>query len=123
MLRTVLRANAGFSTVTGLAGLILGGPIAEMFGVDQVWLIRLLGAGLLFFAAGVFMISRTDRPILDAWSAQVSIADLGWVAGTVLVVALGWLSTTGAVVMGVIAVAVLGLGLMQLRSRSAMQAV
>jgi len=92
-----------------------------MLGVGQVWLIRLLGAGLLVFAGGVLWVSQSPRPTLDTWSAQVSMADVGWVLGTIVVVALGWLSSTGAIAMGVIALAVLTLGLLQLRSRSAMQ--
>lgn len=112
-LRKVLLANTEFSIATGLAGLIFGAPIAETLGVDQVWLIRLLGTGLLGFAGVVFLISRSPQPVLQQWSGEISHADFGWVIGTVVIIALGWLSRTGAIIMAVIAVAVLALGLAQ----------
>ncbi len=119
-LRKVLLINTELSVTTGLIGLIFGGPVADALGVEQVWLIRLLGAGLLGFAGIVFAVSRSSQPVLQRWSREISQADLGWVAGTVVVIALGWLSTTGAIIMGIVALAVLGLGLAQARFRSAM---
>ena len=121
-LRKVLLANSEFSVLTGLASLIFGGRIADFLEVEQAWLIRLIGAGLLGFAVAVFVIARSKRPVLDEWSLQVSYGDLGWVIATVPVIALGWLSTEGAVVMAAIAVVVLALGIGQLRSRRAMLA-
>ncbi len=112
-LRKVLLANAEFSILTGLAALLFGGPIADTLGVDQAWLIRLLGAGLLGFASIVFLVSRSTRPTLQRWSREISQGDFGWVLGTVVVIALGWLSTNGAIIMAVIAAAVLALGLAQ----------
>lgn len=116
-LRKVLLLNTEFSLLTGTAGLAAGGPIADFLDVDQVWLVRLLGAGLLAFAVAVFAISRARIPTLIALSIEVSIGDLAWVAGTAVVIALGWLSTGGAIAMGVIALIVLELGIFQLRYR------
>lgn len=121
-LRKVMMANTGFSVTTGLVGLILGGPTADTLGVDQVWLIRLLGAGLLGFAAIVFLVARSTQPVLQRWSREISMADIGWVIGTAVVIALGWLSTSGAVVMAIVGAAVLALGLAQQHFRSAMVA-
>jgi hypothetical protein len=112
-LRKVLLANTELSVTTGLAGLIFGGPVAEALGVDQVWLIRMLGAGLLGFAVMVFLIARSPQPMLQRWSREISQADVGWVLGTIAVILLGWLSTSGAIIMAVIASAVLGLGIAQ----------
>jgi|GEM_PF-1512801 len=117
-LRKVLQVNGALSTTTGLAGLIFGGAVADLLGVDQVWMIRLLGAGLAGFAAFVILISLSNQSTLRVWSAQISLADIAWVVGTVIVIALGWLSTSGAVVMAVIGLGVLGLGLAQWRLRS-----
>ena len=121
-LRKVLLANTEFSILTGLAALIFGGPIADFLDVDQVWLIRLIGGGLLGFAAAVYTISRSSRPTLARWSREVSQADFGWVVGTIAVIALGWLSTNGAILMAGIALAVLALGLAQHHFRRAMLA-
>lgn len=117
-LRTIMRANAAFSTITGIVGLLAGGPVAEFLEVDQVWFIRLLGAGLLGFAGFTFTISRSGWSVLRTWSQIISFNDLGWVAGTILVIAMDWLSTKGAIVMGLIAIGVLDFGLLQLRARS-----
>ena len=119
-LRKVLLANTEFSIATGLAGLIFGVPVADALGVDQVWLIRLLGAGLLGFAGIVFLVSRSSPQVLQRWSREISVADIGWVIGTVVVVALGWLSTSGAIIMAVIGVLVLALGLAQHHFRTTM---
>jgi hypothetical protein len=112
-LRKVLLANTELSVTTGLAGLIFAGPVAEALGVEQVWLIRMLGAGLLGFAVMVFLIARGPQPMLQRWSREISQADVGWVLGTIAVILLGWLSTSGAIIMAVIASAVLGLSIAQ----------
>lgn len=116
-LRKTLVANTGFSVVTGLIGLIFGGPVADALGVDQVWLIRLLSAGLLGFAIVVFLVARSSQPVLQRWSQEISLGDFGWVAGTIVVTALGWFSTSGAIIMAVVGLAVFGLGVAQFRSR------
>lgn len=119
-LRSVLLTNTALSVTTGLIGLAFGTPAADALGVDQVWLVRLLGAGLLGFAGVVFLVARSTQPVLQRWSRDISQADLGWVVGTVAVIALGWLSRDGAIIMSIIGLAVLALGLAQYRFRSAM---
>lgn len=116
-LRTVLRLNAGFSLITGVVGLAAAGPVADLLGVDASWPIRLVGGGLVPFAALVAWIAAAPRPALHRWAGAVSAADLGWVAATLMVLAGGWLSTVGAVVLGVIGLVVLDLGLGQLAAR------
>lgn len=116
-LRNILRLNTELSVVTGIAGLAAGGPVADLLGVEQVWLIRLLGGGLLAFALGVFIVAGSRTKTLQTWSAEISFADLGWVAGTAVVIGLGWLSTSGAIVMAVVAAMVAALSIAQIRSR------
>ncbi len=121
-LRNLLRLNSEFSIVTGAVGLIAAGPVAEFLGVDQVWIIRLLGAGLLGFATAVFAVSGTRTTVLQRWSQIISINDLVWVAGTIAVIGLGWLSTRGSIAMGLIGLIVLELGVSQMRARSRLAA-
>ncbi|MBT8241880.1 MAG: SRPBCC family protein [Acidimicrobiia bacterium] len=116
-LRNTLRLNTGLSIATGVAGLAAAGPVADLLGVEQIWLIRLLGAGLLAFAAGVLLVAGSPTRTLQTWSAEISIADLSWVIGTGAIIAMGWLSTNGAVAMAAIAAMVLSLGIAQLRAR------
>ena len=117
-LRFVLRANATFSFASGTAALLGGSWISRVFGIDHVLLTRLLGAGLLGFAALVMAISRLDEPRLRTEAALVSAADAAWVLGTVVVLLTGSLSTAGNVVMAVVALVVADFGATQLWFRS-----
>ena len=116
-LRNLLRCNALFSTATGVVAAVAGGPVAELLGVDHVWVVRSLGGGLVAFAGLVFAVSGLRTSLLRPASLIVSIGDLAWVFGTIGTFALGWLSTSGVGVMGATGVVVLGLGLAQLRAR------
>lgn len=116
-LRMILRFNAAFSVVTGSAALVGGGAIARGLGVEAAWLVRLAGGGLLAFAVAVIVIAGSDTDRLVAWSAEVSVADLAWVAGTLVVVAFGWLSARGAVAMALVAVLVADFAVLQLGAR------
>ncbi|MEO1059810.1 MAG: SRPBCC family protein [Actinomycetota bacterium] len=120
-LRNALRLNAAFSTVTGIAALVAGGPIAHLLGVDQVWAVRAVGAMLLGFAANVLVVASLRTSRLDRHSLVISIADLGWVASTVGVIALGSFSTSGVITAVAIALVVGELGITQLRARHRMR--
>ncbi|GAB2767734.1 hypothetical protein GCM10027020_20650 [Nocardioides salsibiostraticola] len=117
-LRNLLRVNAVFSTITGLVAVLAGGPVAALLGVDQVWVVRALGAGLIGFAGVVFVVSGVRTSRLRPASLVVSFSDLGWVAATLATFALGWLSISGVTAMAVTGIVVLGLGLAQLRARA-----
>ena len=87
----------------------------------------LAGTGMRFgvpllAAAVVFAVARSDRATLARWSREISSADFGWVLGTIVVIALGWLSTSGIVTMAIVAAAVLALGLAQQHHRTQMLA-
>lgn len=118
-LRNLLRCNALFSMVTGLVAAVAGGPVAELSGLDQGWVVRVLGGSLVAFAGLVFVVSGVRTSLLRPASLVVSIGDLGWVAGTLVTFALRWLSTSGVAAMVATGVVVLGLGLAQLRARAA----
>ncbi len=121
-LRLVLRANAGFSAASGLVAVLAAGPVADLLAIDTPWLVRLVGAGLLGFAAAVFLISRAGPRRLARDTVAVSVSDFAWVVATGAIVALGWLSGTGAIVMGLIAVVVAAFGVEQLWFRARLTA-
>lgn len=75
-LRNLLRCNALFSTATGLVAAVAGGPVAELLGIDQVGLVRVLGGGLVAFAGLVFVVSGVRTSLLRLASLIVSIGDL-----------------------------------------------
>lgn len=114
LLRKALQVNAVSSASTGLFALVFAGLTSELIGVDQRWLIRLVGAGLVAFAISVVAASRADRTKLAPASLVISLNDFGWVVLTAVVAVVGWLSDRGVVIMGAIAVMVLGFGLVQL---------
>lgn len=122
-LKRALAANAVFSAVSGallvvaapmVAGLILTGPFS-LFGVGETALLRVLGGGLLIFAAIVGWTERQARPSAPVVVA-ISLADFGWVLGSALLLALGASAFTASGSALVIAVAalVLAFGVLQL---------
>lgn len=112
-LRLVLTTNAVTSGLGGLAALALGGPVDSVLGTDAVGWVRVVGAGLVAFAAFVAFVSRSRRARLVREVPIISAGDLAWVAGTMVTIALGWYSASGNVVMGAVAAMVGAFGLTQ----------
>jgi len=102
-LRRALLANALFSTFSGL--LLLGAPgfTTSVLGAVPELLLRLLGGGLIGFGMAVAVLS-IRIPVNPMAAAVVTVADVGWVLGSVTVVlgAGGILTDAGvAAVLGV----------------------
>ena len=101
-LRIVLGTNATTSGLGGFVAAVAPGPVDDVLGTGQEGWVRLVGLGLVAFAVLVAVTSRLDRERL-LWAVPgISLGDGSWVIGTVIAIALGWFSTSGAVVMGVI---------------------
>lgn len=94
LLSTALAANAAFSGATGLAAALAAPAVAGALGTVPAWVVGGLGAGLVLFAALVAVEARRRRP---AMVKAIVAADIGWVLGSVLIVAVGgrWLSGGG----------------------------
>jgi hypothetical protein len=114
-LRRVLLLNASTSGLGGLAALVAGRQVAELLGTGHVPWVRLVGAGLLGFAAFVLSTALASRARLRRDTPSISAGDAIWVLGTIATVALGWYSTVGAAVMGLVAAMVATFGTLQLR--------
>jgi hypothetical protein len=112
-LRTVLRINALTSLATGLLAVVAGPWVGEIVGVEQILAVRLVGAGLVVFAVDVLITAAS--PKVTSGAKLISTADFAWVAGTVLLVALGTFSGLGIAIMLGVAVTVGGFGVTQLR--------
>ncbi|MFW2335328.1 hypothetical protein [Ilumatobacter sp.] len=112
-LRLVLNTNATTSGLGGLAALLLGGPVDDLLGTGDVPWVRLVGAGLVLFAAFVAWTARASRARLIRDTPAISVGDAAWVIGTVATIALGWYTTSGVVVMGLVGVMVATFGTMQ----------
>ena len=108
LLRTALGANAAFSTASGLALVLAPDSVGEAMGGLPALVLRLVGVGLLAFAAAVVWVRagavrRPDRVL------AVTVADTAWViASAALPVLPVSLSPAGvAIVAGVAAVVAL----------------
>ncbi len=117
-LRFALRANAASSALFGIGGLIFAGRVVDFLGTGNTVIVRLIAAGLVAFAAFVVYVSFQPTSELRAESLLVSLGDLGWVAASIVLIALGLFTTAGAVATGVIAAMVLDFALIQLWTRA-----
>jgi hypothetical protein len=114
MLRSVLATNATTSFLGGLVALVAGPWLDEvLLGTGHPGWVRLVGGGLVLFAAGVAAVARSSTDTLPRAAQAVSVADAAWVAFTLVTIVAGWYSTSGAVAMAVVAVMVAVFGVEQ----------
>jgi hypothetical protein len=113
LLRRTLWGNAVFSVISGAVLAIFAGPFArvaahapgEVGGLDLVLVFELLGLGVIVFGAiCAWAASRPAVPV--AWARVILAADLAWVAGSVLVLALPATWTTAGIA-GIVLVALI----------------
>lgn len=99
-LERALTANAGFSAATGLIAIALAGGLDASLG-PPAWSLRVLGVGLLVFAA---FVAREARAPGRTGSRQIIAADLAWVVAAVVILASApdWTTDTGLVVLGAV---------------------
>ncbi len=111
LLRRTLWGNAGFSVISGAVLAIFAAPFAAaasrapivVAGLDFAVVLGLLGLGVVAF--GVLCGWVASRPVLPGgWARAIFAADLAWVAGSVLILALPASWTTAGVV-GIVALA------------------
>jgi len=115
LLRNALIANALFSALSGLALVGFGESVSQWMGVAPPWLLRTVGAGLLAFAAFLFWEAR--RAVLNpARALLATLADLGWVMGSVvlLLLPIATFSSVGRWTVALVAAVVLIFALLQL---------
>jgi hypothetical protein len=121
LLRRTLWGNAVFSIVSGavlaafaqpFADVAAHAPIAVM-GLDLAFVFELLGLGVVGFGAlCAWVASREMLP--EGWARVIFAADLAWVAGSVLVLALpaSW-TTAGIAGIAVVALIVADIAVLE----------
>ncbi len=114
-LRNTLRLNALLSASTGLLALAAGPWLADTLGTGHVGIVRLLGAGLVLFAAALAVAAASRASTMHRWALGFSVADLAWTATSLLTIALGWFAAAGNVAVALTATAVCALGVRQLQ--------
>ena len=113
-LKKVLRINAGFSILSGLALIVDATQLSEIFGQVHPWIFRGIGIGLLMFAADILATCRKPD-IARSKALYFSIGDFGWVAGSALILIAAPLSLLAFSLVTGVALIVLGFGFLQLR--------
>jgi hypothetical protein len=111
LLWLALKLDALVTGANGVAYLVLAGPLGDLFGLDA-GLLRGIGAGLVAFAAAVWIVAaRPTRPAVLA----VIAANVAWVAGSVVTALAGWGSpeTVGTVWIALQAAVVAGFAELQ----------
>ncbi|MFP5322218.1 MAG: hypothetical protein ACLGIC_10275 [Acidimicrobiia bacterium] len=111
-LRTVLLANAATSLAAGVVGLAAADALVDELGLGSAGWTRVVSAGLVLFAIDVALGARSRH--LRTTALLTSIADLAWVAATVVVLATVDLTGAGRAVAVVMGVGVLDFALLQL---------
>ncbi|MBE7382046.1 MAG: SRPBCC family protein [Leptolyngbya sp. SIO1E4] len=114
-LRVALLANAAFSLMSAGFMVLKPGIVGEMLGIQAPLVLQGIGAALGVFAADLILQATRDR--IAPWRAlYASAADFVWVLAT-LGLLIGFpdaLSGSGKVLVGAVALVVLGLGAWQL---------
>ena len=113
LLRRTLWGNAAFSIASGAVLAIFAGPFARMaahgpvslMGLDLATVFELLGLGVIAFGAlCVWIASRETLP--TGWARLIFAADVAWVLGSILVLAMP-ATWTAAGFVGIVAVALI----------------
>lgn len=83
LLRRVLRANAGFSGLSGLVSLLGANVLTTFTGISNALVFQVLGVILLLYAADLFWITFRDR--INPWFGITAVVlDIIWVAGSAI---------------------------------------
>jgi hypothetical protein len=114
MLRTTLVTNGISTALCGLVLLIAPGPLAPLLGVPRPGILAAVGAGLLLYAAGLFL-TAAQLPISPAAAWTAIVMDVGWVIGSVVLLEIGMLTPIGSGLVSLVAVVVLVFAALQYR--------
>ena len=113
-LRRTLRLNALTSVIGGLTAAIGAAGADRLLGTASPGWVRVVGLGLVVFGIDVGAATMLGVRRLASVTPWISAVDLAWVAASVATIVLGWFSTTGALVIGGVAMAVAAFGAGQL---------
>ncbi len=106
ILRNTLLIDAGASLLAGVAALLFAPPLAQITGIAP-WILYVLGAGLVIFAADVALVA-TRKKINPLFVKAIIAANIAWVIGSGLVLYIyqDRLTFEGMLVIELLAVAV-----------------
>ncbi|MCB0994267.1 MAG: hypothetical protein KDB21_04185 [Acidimicrobiales bacterium] len=105
-LSRVLQTNAFTSAIGGAVAALVPGWLDGWLDTGRPGWVRVVGIGLILFAAAVGLGSRLGGDRLRSAAQTTSVADGLWVVASIVTVAAGWYSGAGSIMVGVVAVAV-----------------
>lgn len=95
LLPRAMRANALFSTLSGISFLLAPGWLSRATGIEPAFVFTGLGVGLLVYALWLWLSTRGN--VVSRRAALTAIAgDCLWVVASIVVLAGGFLSLTTA---------------------------
>lgn len=112
-LRRSLQLDGVASGLTGVLLLVAAGPVSTLVGNAVPGIARLIGAGLVIYAAALLWNARRATVARGEVVAAV-LLNIGWVVGSVALVVLGPLTALGNVAVAAVALAVLGFTLLEI---------
>ena len=112
-LRRSLELDGVASGLTGVLLLVAAGPVSTLIGNAAPGVARVVGALLVVYAAALLWNAR--RATVARGEVVVAVLlNIGWVAGSAALIALGPLTVLGNVAVAAVAIAVLGFTLLEI---------
>ena len=93
--RSVLRLNAGVTAACGAVMLVAGAPLAEAMEVDRL-VVTAVAAFFLVLGIDVWLLAGRSAGVVIGTARLLAVADAGWTAGTMAIVAAGLVPFPGA---------------------------
>jgi hypothetical protein len=109
--RSLLRIDAAVCLASGLPVAALAGPVADQIGLESAALVRVAGGFLVVYGLALAGLARSSASTVGLVARLSAGADASCVIGTAGLVAVGILSSTGNVIVGLAAVPVAALGI------------
>lgn len=112
-LQKALKANALFSSISGIIMILLNSQIAHLFGTNNNTVFWIVGLILIYFTITIWYEIKKQRKLAVLW---IIIQDYTWVIGSFLLIIINPFQITqiGNFIIGIIALIVLCMGINQM---------
>ena len=111
-LRHSLRLDGIASGLTGALLLFGAGPVSALIGLSTPGVARVVGAGLVLYAAALLWNAGRSR-VGRAETVAVVVLNAAWVLGSIAVIELGMLTPLGNIAVAAVALAVLAFAILE----------
>ncbi|MDO6472034.1 hypothetical protein [Maribacter sp. 1_MG-2023] len=114
-LQNALKANAIFSSISGILLIIFNSKIAALFGTGNTTIFWVVGLVLLYFTITIWYEIKKQRRLAVLW---IIIQDILWVVASLMIIVLNpfVITSTGNLIIGIIAVIVLFMAINQTKA-------